>query len=110
MADTGGLDGRSGKMVSTYREVTDSLLALIGSAGLQDLTAPQVRPTLVKLSADRSTRTLQITRNVFVRVIRLAEANDLVGCNVTARPARLLVRPVARPHTMSGSGRVDRVR
>jgi hypothetical protein len=38
----------------------------------------------VKLSADRSTRTLQITRNALVRAIRLAEINDLVGRNVAA--------------------------
>jgi integrase len=79
-----GLDGRSAKTISTYREVTDPLIALIGSAKLRDLTAPQVRSALVKLSADRSTRTLQITRNVLVRAIRLAEANDLVGRNVAS--------------------------
>jgi integrase len=79
-----GLDGRSAKTVSTYREVTDPLIALIGLAKLRDLTAPQVRSALVKLSADRSTRTLQITRNVLVRAIRLAEANDLVGRNVAS--------------------------
>jgi integrase len=81
---TNGLDGRSAKTVLTYREVTDPLLALIGSARLRALTAPQVRSALVRLSADRSTRTLQITRNVLVRAIRLAEANDLVGRNVAS--------------------------
>jgi hypothetical protein len=79
---TSGLDGRSAKTVSTYREVVDPLTALIGSAKLRDLTARQVRSALVKLSADRSTRTLQISRNALVRAIRLAEANDLVDRNV----------------------------
>jgi integrase len=79
-----GLDGRSAKTVSTYREVLDPLTALIGSARLRDLSAPQVRSALVKLSADRSTRTLQISRNALVRAIRMAEANDLVGRNVAS--------------------------
>ncbi len=79
-----GLDGRSAKTVSTYREVLDPLVALIGAAKLRTLTAPQVRAALVKLSADRSTRTLQIALNSLTRAIRLAEANDLVGRNVAA--------------------------
>jgi hypothetical protein len=77
-----GLDGRSPKTISTYREVLDPLLALIGSAKLRDLSARQVRSALVKLSADRSTRTLQITLNSLTRAIRHAEADDLVGRNV----------------------------
>ncbi|MGH3303981.1 MAG: hypothetical protein ACRDOK_20340 [Streptosporangiaceae bacterium] len=77
-----GLDGRSAKTMSTYREVLDPLMALIGKAKLRDLTARQVRSALVRLSADRSTRTLQITRNALVRAIKLAEASDLVGRNV----------------------------
>jgi integrase len=79
-----GLDGRSAKTVSTYREVLEPLTALIGSARLRDLTARQVRSALVKLSADRSTRTLQIARNALVRAIRHAEANDFVGRNVAS--------------------------
>jgi integrase len=79
-----GLDGRSAKTVSTYREVLDPLMALIGRAKLRDLSARQVRSALVKLSADRSKRTLQIACNSLVRAIRLAEANDLVGRNVAS--------------------------
>jgi len=79
-----GLDGRSAKTVSTYREVLDPLTALIGSSKLRDLTARQVRSALVRLSADWSTRTLQIARNALVRAIRLAEADDLVGRNVAS--------------------------
>src|SRR5262249_48158808 len=48
------------------------------------LTAPQIRSALVKLSADRSTRTLQIALNSLTRAIKLAEANDLVGRNVAS--------------------------
>jgi integrase len=92
--------------VSTYREVLDPLTALIGSAKLWDLTARHVRGALVKLSADRSTRTLQIARNALVRAIRMAEANDLVGRNVaslvsvpagtTGRPSRSLTLEQAK--------------
>ena len=101
-----GLDGRAPKTVSTYREVLDPLVALIGSAKLRDLTAPQVRSALVKLSADRSTRTLQIARNSLIRAIRHAEANDLVARNVAAlvnvpsgqdgRPSKSLTAEQAR--------------
>lgn len=79
-----GLDGRSAKTVSTYREVLDPLVALVGAAKLRTLSAQHVPPALVKLSADRSTRTLQIARNGLVRAIRQAEASDLVGRNVAA--------------------------
>jgi hypothetical protein len=37
-----GLDGRSAKTMSTYREVLDPLTALLASAKLRDLTARQV--------------------------------------------------------------------
>jgi hypothetical protein len=70
--------------VSTYREVLEPLLALIGAARLRTLSAPQVRAALVKLSADRSTRTLQIAVQALRRAIKLAEVNDLVGRNVAA--------------------------
>ena len=43
-----GLDGRSAKTVSTYREVLDPLTALVGSAKLRDLTARHVRSAMVK--------------------------------------------------------------
>jgi integrase len=80
----GGLDGRSAKTVSTYREVLEPLLMLIGAARLRTLSASHVRSALVNLSADRSTRTLQIALNALRRAIKLAEANDLVGRNVAA--------------------------
>ena len=79
-----GLDGRAAKTVSTYREVLEPLMALIGNAKLRELTARQVHAGLMKLSADRSTRTLQITLNGLVRAIKLAEASDLVGRNVAS--------------------------
>jgi integrase len=114
---TGGLDGRSAKTVSTYREVLDPLVALIGSAKLRDLTARQVRSALVKLSADRSTRTLQITLSSLTRAIRHAEASDLVGRNVATlvnvpagtagRPSKSLTLDQAR--ALMDSARTSRL-
>jgi integrase len=102
----GGLDGRSAKTVSTYREVLEPLLTLIGAARLRTLSASQLRSALVKLSADRSTRTLQIALSALRRAIKLAEANDLVGRNVaalvsvpvgtTGRPSKSLTLEQAR--------------
>jgi integrase len=102
----GGLDGRSAKTVSTYREVLEPLLRLIGAPRLRTLSASQLRSALVKLSADRSTRTLQIALGALRRAIKLAEANDLVGRNVaalvsvpvgtTGRPSKSLTLEQAR--------------
>jgi integrase len=78
------LDGRSAKTVSTYREVLEPLLELIGAAKLRTLSARQVRAALLKLSADRSTRTLQIALQALRRAIKHAAADDLVGRNVAA--------------------------
>lgn len=51
-----GLPGPSAKTVSTYREVTDPLLAVIGGKLLTELTGDQVRAALVQLGRTRSTR------------------------------------------------------
>jgi integrase len=79
-----GLDGRSPKTVSTYREVTAPLLPLIGTIPLRDLTATDVRTALTKIGATRSSRTVTIAHQVLTRAIRHAEANDLVRRNVAA--------------------------
>jgi integrase len=79
-----GLDGRSPKTVSTYREVTAPLLPLIGTIPLRDLTATDVRAALTKIGATRSSRTVTIAHQVLTRAIRYAEANDLVRRNVAA--------------------------
>ncbi len=77
-------------------------MSLIGRAKLRDLTACQVGSALVTLSADRSTRTLQIAHNALVRAIGLAESYDLVGRNVASLvsvPTGTLGRP-SKPLTL----------
>ena len=53
-----GLDGRSPKTVSTYREVTAPLLPLIGAIPLRDFTAANVRTALTRIGTTRSSRTV----------------------------------------------------
>jgi integrase len=79
-----GLPGRSAKTVSTYTEVTGSLIEIIGKIPLRELTAADVRRALTKLGATRSTRTLAIAHASLTRAIRYAEANDKVRRNVAA--------------------------
>jgi len=79
-----GLAGRSAKTVSTNREVLAPLTPLIGGAKLKELTAADVRSALAQLATSRSTRAVQMAWSSLVRVIRYAEANDLVGRNVAA--------------------------
>lgn len=79
-----GLDGRSPKTVSTYREVTAPLLPLIGTISLRGLTAADVRTALTRIGATLSNRTVTIAHQVLTRAIRHAEANDLVRRNVAA--------------------------
>jgi integrase len=79
-----GLEGRSAKTVSTNREVLAPLIPLIGGVKLKELTAVEVRSALAQLATSRSTRAVQMACNSLVRVIRHAEASDLVGRNVAA--------------------------
>jgi hypothetical protein len=76
-----GLDGRSPKTVSTYREVTAPLLPLIGAISVRELTAADVWAALTRLGATRSSRTVTIAHQVLTRAIRHAEATDLVRRN-----------------------------
>jgi site-specific recombinase XerD len=55
-----------------------------GAARLKELTAADVRSALAQIATSRSTRAVQMTRNSLVRVIRYAEANDLVNRNGAA--------------------------
>jgi enamine deaminase RidA (YjgF/YER057c/UK114 family) len=79
-----GLDGRSPKTLSTYRQVTAPLLPLIGTIPLRELTAADVRAALTRIGATRSSRTVKIAHQVLTQAIRHAEANDLVRRNVAA--------------------------
>jgi integrase len=83
-----GLSGRSERTVELYRDGIRPLIDLIGHKQLGKLTAADVRSALAELSSRMSTRSLQIAHNCLVRVIRQAEADDLIARNVAA-----LVRP-----------------
>jgi hypothetical protein len=66
----------------------------IGARQLRKLTAGEVR-----LSAELSSRSLQIAHNCLVRAIRQAEADDIVARNVAAlvnAPAGREGRPSSR--------------
>jgi integrase len=80
----GGLPGRTAKTIETNHDALKPLLADIGSVRLTDLTAHDVRSALMNMSARYSTRTLQKAHNCLTRVIRHAEAHDLVRRNVSA--------------------------
>jgi integrase len=101
-----GLDGRSAKTKSTYREAVEPLLAILGSKTLRDLTATDVRRALVSIAKTRSTRSVQIAHNALTRSVQRAAAHDLVSRNVAAlaerpqghrpgRPSKAMTRDVA---------------
>lgn len=81
---TYGLPGRTAKTIETNHDALKPLLAELGSIRLTDLTAHDVRAALTTMAAQYSSRTLQKTHNCLTRVIRHAEAHDLVRRNVSA--------------------------
>jgi hypothetical protein len=78
----GGLPGRTAKTVEVNRDALNPLLANIGTIPLHDLTAHDVRAALDKMAGTHATRTVQKAHNCLTRVIRHAEAQDLVRRNV----------------------------
>ena len=88
----GGLQGRSERTRSIYREALKPLLEHIGTRPLRELTARDVRRGLEALSERMSTRCLQLARASLARAIRYAEAHDLVGRNVATFEASCLAR------------------
>jgi integrase len=84
-----GVDGLSARTVALYRDtIGKALREELGTVRLTDLTAADVHKALTAMASRSSTRTVQITHNVPVRVIRQAERDDLVGRNVA-----VLVKP-----------------
>ena len=79
-----GLPGRTAKTIQTNHDALKPLLADLGSVRLTELTAHDVRSALTNMAARYSTRTLQKAHNCLTRVIRHAEAHDLVRRNVSA--------------------------
>jgi integrase len=80
----GGLPGRTAKTIETNHDALKPLLAEIGSIRLAELTAHDVRSALRAMADRYSTRTVQKAHNCLSRVIRHAEAHDLVRRNVSA--------------------------
>jgi integrase len=78
-----GLPGRTAKTIQTNHDALKPLLAEIGLVRLAELTAHDVRSALTAMAARYSTRTLQKAHNCLTRVIRHAEAHDLVRRNVS---------------------------
>jgi integrase len=83
-----GLDGRSEKTVTLYRQVLQPVVDGIGKVALRELTAQDVRQALAEVAGTRSSRTVGMAHNSLERAIRHAEANDYVRRNVAA-----LVKP-----------------
>ncbi len=85
-----GLDGRSAGTVELNKNLLGPVSDAIGHITLKTLTSSHVREALSRIAATRSTRTVVLTHNALDRVIRHAEANDLVRRNVVSfiRPPR----------------------
>jgi len=97
---THGLDGRSAKTVRKNRDV---LLAVIGRKRLRELTAAEVHAALRSVAATRSMSTVAVAHNCLTRLIRYAEARDLVRRNVSA----LVDTPKGQPGRRSRSLTLD---
>ena len=79
-----GLDGRSANTVRKNRDVLMAVLAVIGRKRLRELTAADVHIALRSVAATRSTSTVAVAHNCLTRLIRYADARDLVRRNVSA--------------------------
>jgi integrase len=77
-----GLEGRSAKTVKKNENVLAPILTAIGARRLRELTAADVHQALIAMAARYSTAAVAMGHNALTRVIRHAEARDLVGRNV----------------------------
>jgi integrase len=77
-----GLDGRSAKTIKKNQNVLAPILTAIGARRLRELTAADVHQALIAMAAQYSTAAVAMGHNALTRVIRHAEARDLVGRNV----------------------------
>lgn len=95
-----GLDGRSAKTIEKNEHVLAPVLAAIGARKLRELTAGDVHKALTAMARRYSSAAVAMGHNALTRVIRHAEARDLVGRNVavlvdtprgqTGRPSKSL--------------------
>jgi integrase len=80
-----GVDGVSTRTWTLYKgTIAPALREQLGTLKLRDLSAGDVQNALTILASRRSTRTVQISHNVLVRVIRHAERDGLAARNVAA--------------------------
>ncbi len=98
-----GLDGRSAKTVKKNENVLAPILTAIGARRLRELTAADVHQALTAMAARYSTAAVAMGHNALTRVIRHAEARDLVGRNV----ATLVDSPKGQPGRPSKSLSLD---
>jgi integrase len=77
-----GLVGRAAKTVKKNENVLEPILAVIGSWRLRELTAGDVHQALTTMAQHYSSAAVAMGHNALTRVIRHAEARDLVGRNV----------------------------
>ena len=77
-----GLDGRSAKTVKKNENVLAPILTAIGARRLGELTAADVHQALTAMATRYSTAAAAMAHNALTRVIRHAEARDLVARNV----------------------------
>src|ERR1022692_4342020 len=77
-----GLDGRSAKTIKKNENVLAPILTAIGARRLRELTAGDVRQALRAMAGRYSTAAVAMGHNALTRVIRHAEARDLIGRNV----------------------------
>jgi integrase len=77
-----GLDGRTAKTIKKNENVLEPILTVIGARKLRQLSAADVRQALSKMAAEYSSAAVTMGHLALKRVIRHAEANDLVSRNV----------------------------
>jgi len=77
-----GLDGRSAKTIKKNENVLAPILTAIGARRLRELTADDVHQALTTMADRYSTAAVAMGHNALTRVIRHAEARDLVARNV----------------------------
>jgi integrase len=77
-----GLAGRAAKTIKKNENVLEPILAAIGSRRLRELTAGDVHQALTTMAQRYSSAAVAMGHNALTRMIRHAEARDLVGRNV----------------------------
>ncbi len=77
-----GLHGRSPKTIKKNENVLTPILATIGGKRLRELTADDVHQALAAMAVRYSSAAVAMGHNALTRVIRHAEARDLVRRNV----------------------------